>query len=64
MKTINETFDDGEMEALKLVKGNLSWHKFIMKLATKEAMKEAEESRRTMVDERIKMEDNKYSIQQ
>jgi len=30
MKTINETFEDEEYEALIVKKGNMSWRKFIL----------------------------------
>lgn len=30
MKTINVTFEDKEIKKLTLVKGQLSWHDFIM----------------------------------
>jgi len=30
MKTINETFDDKELEQMKKFKGKMSWHDFIL----------------------------------
>jgi len=33
MKTINETFTEEEFQKLQSVKGQESWHNFIMKLA-------------------------------
>lgn len=36
MKTINETFEDSEYEALILKKGDMSWRKFILTLIDKE----------------------------
>ena len=33
MKTINETFEDVEYEALILRKGDMSWRQFILHLA-------------------------------
>jgi predicted CopG family antitoxin len=41
MKTINETFTDEEHNLLKKLKGNISWHDFIMLMAVhcKEAEK-------------------------
>ena len=36
MKVINVTFDDKEYTALIKVKGDVSWHDFIMQLIKKE----------------------------
>ena len=36
MKTINITFDDKEYHALIKIKGETSWHDFIMGLTNKE----------------------------
>jgi len=33
MKTINVTFEDSEVKKLLKIKGETSWHDFIMKLA-------------------------------
>jgi len=33
MKAINVTFEDKEIKQLEKLKGDLSWHDFIMKLA-------------------------------
>jgi len=33
MKTINETFTDEEFQKLQTVKGEKSWHDFLMRLA-------------------------------
>lgn len=44
MKTINETFTDNEHKILKDLKKKLSWHDFIMLMAThcKEAIKKGD----------------------
>lgn len=40
MKTLNETFTDEEFKKLQQMKGNLSWHDFIMQLTSKEEPKQ------------------------
>ena len=35
MKTINETFTDKEFQKLQTVKGEKSWHDFMIELANK-----------------------------
>lgn len=35
MKTINESFEEKEFEQLLKLKGDLSWHDFIMQLVKK-----------------------------
>ncbi len=44
MKTINETFTDQEFKIMKNIKGKLSWHDFILLMAThcKEAIKKGD----------------------
>lgn len=39
MKTINETFDDDEYNALIIVKKDLSWHDFILTLVKKRGVR-------------------------
>jgi len=36
MKTLHETFEDSEFEALLLIKGKKTWHEFIMELIPEE----------------------------
>jgi predicted CopG family antitoxin len=38
MRTINETFRDEEFQKLKAVKGNKTWHDFILELVKNEAV--------------------------
>jgi hypothetical protein len=40
MKTINETFTEEEFQKLKTVKGNKSWHEFILKVANNQKLSE------------------------
>ncbi len=44
MKTINETFEDKNFEAMKETKGKLSWHDFILLMFThcKESIKKGD----------------------
>ena len=34
MKTLNETFEDKEFDSMRKLKGDLSWHDFIILLFT------------------------------